>query len=93
MINFVYYDLHFFFLHLLGQDVKYFSTEFNNETFYTDPASAPASESGGSFGGGGGTVYFDPSYVDETVLKDLVKKQMWVPLTGMICWDASYLIS
>lgn len=62
---------------LVGQDVKYFSAEFNNETFYAEPASAPPTDRG-SGGGGGfrGTVYFNPSFVDETVLKDLVKKQI-----------------
>ncbi|CAG2257977.1 LARP1 [Mytilus edulis] len=60
---------------LVGQDVKYFSAEFNNETFYAEPSSAPPTERG-SGGGFRGTVYFNPSFVDETVLKDLVKKQI-----------------
>lgn len=55
--------------------MKYFSAEFNNETFYAEPSSAPSTERG-SGGGFRGTVYFNPSFVDETVLKDLVKKQM-----------------
>jgi hypothetical protein len=59
---------------LAGQDVKYFSAEFNNETFFTEPSSAaPPTEGSGGFGG---TVYFNPSYVEEGILMDLVKKQV-----------------
>ena len=58
----------------VGQDVKYFSAEFNNETFFTEPSSAaPPTEGSGGFGG---TVYFNPSYVEEGILMDLVKKQV-----------------
>lgn len=54
----------------VGQDVKYFSTEFNNETFFAEPSSAPADGSGGF-----GTVYFNPSFMEESLM-DMVKKQV-----------------